>query len=46
MSGADATRIAAVGYVGGMTDRFACRSAVRLLDWPIERLPAGLDLRP
>ena len=32
MSGADATRIAAVGYVGGMTDRFACRSAVRLLD--------------
>ncbi|MDP7550182.1 MAG: HD domain-containing protein [Acidimicrobiales bacterium] len=46
MSGTDATRIAAVGYVGGMTDRFACRSAMRLLDWPLERLPAGLDLRP
>lgn len=46
MSGTDATRIATVGYVGGMTDRFACRSAVRLLGWPAERLPVGLDLRP
>ena len=46
MSGSDATRIATVGYVGGMTDRFACRSAVRLLGWPVDRLPAGLDLRP
>ena len=46
MSGADATRVFAVGYVGGMTDRFACRSAIRLLGWPADRLPAGLDLRP
>ncbi len=34
---------AAVGYVAGMTDRFACRSAVALLDWPTERLPTGID---
>ncbi|MFI5035975.1 MAG: HD domain-containing protein [Acidimicrobiales bacterium] len=34
---------AAVGYVAGMTDRFACRSAVALLDWPLERLPTGID---
>jgi dGTPase len=33
----------AVEYVAGMTDRFACRSAVTLLDWPIERLPNGVD---
>ena len=30
-------------YVAGMTDRFACRSAVALLDWPIDRLPNGID---
>ena len=46
MSDTDTTRIAAVAYVGGMTDRFACRSAVRLLNWSMERLPEGLDLRP
>jgi dGTPase len=33
----------AVGYVAGMTDRFACRSAVALLGWPLERLPTGID---
>lgn len=33
----------AVAYVAGMTDRFACRSAVALLDWPIDRLPSGID---
>jgi len=33
----------AVAYVAGMTDRFACRSAVSLLDWPIDRLPNGID---
>ena len=33
----------AVAYVAGMTDRFACRSAVALLDWPIDRLPQGID---
>jgi dGTPase len=33
---------AAVAYVGGMTDRFACRQAVTLLDWSPERLPRGI----
>jgi len=33
----------AVAYVAGMTDRFACRSAVTLLDWPIDQLPKGID---
>ncbi len=34
----------AVGYVDGMTDRFACAQAVALLQWPADRLPRGLDL--
>ena len=34
----------AVAYVDGMTDRFACAQAVALLDWPVHRLPRGLDL--
>ncbi|HBM56642.1 MAG TPA: deoxyguanosinetriphosphate triphosphohydrolase, partial [Acidimicrobiaceae bacterium] len=38
--GGDAVRLAAVRHVSGMTDRYACRSAVRLLDWDVERLPA------
>ena len=33
---------AAVTYVGGMTDRFACRQGVTLLGWPLERLPRGI----
>ena len=33
----------AVAYVGGMTDRYACRQAVTLLGWPQERLPRGID---
>ncbi|MBI5087505.1 MAG: HD domain-containing protein [Actinobacteria bacterium] len=33
---------AAVAYVGGMTDRFACRQAVTLLGWPADRLPRGI----
>jgi len=37
----DAVRLA-VGYVSGMTDRFACTQAVALLDWPLERLPKGI----
>jgi len=41
--GGDAVRLAAVRHVSGMTDRYACRSAVRLLGWDVERLPAGLD---
>jgi dGTPase len=39
--GPDAVR-SAVNYVSGMTDRFACRQAVALLDWPTDRLPRGL----
>jgi dGTPase len=35
---------AAVTYVGGMTDRFACQRAVQLLDWPTTELPLGIDL--
>jgi dGTPase len=33
----------AVAYVAGMTDRFACRSAVALLAWPVDQLPSGID---
>tara|TARA_Y100000310_G_scaffold267022_1_gene278786 strand:+ start:199 stop:1374 length:1176 start_codon:yes stop_codon:yes gene_type:complete len=38
----DSDRLAVVNYVAGMTDRFACRSAVRLLGWNEERLPTGV----
>ena len=42
--GADTDPLAAaVGYVAGMTDRFAFDTAVRLLDWPVERLPHSFD---
>ena len=34
---------AAVTYVGGMTDRFACRQGVALLGWSTDRLPRGVD---
>jgi dGTPase len=44
-AGSEAALRAAVTYVGGMTDRFACRMAVALLDWPADRLPRGFDLR-
>jgi dGTPase len=40
---AEAFRLA-VAYVGGMTDRYACRQAVALLGWPIDQLPAGIDV--
>ncbi len=33
---------AAVGYVAGMTDRYALRCARQLLDWPDDELPTGL----
>jgi dGTPase len=33
----------AVGYVAGMTDRFACVQAVARLGWPADRLPRGFD---
>ena len=35
---------AAVSYVGGMTDRFACRQAMALVNYPRDRLPAGIDV--
>jgi dGTPase len=35
---------AAVSYVGGMTDRFACRSGLNLLGWAPQQLPDGLGL--
>ena len=35
---------AAVTYVAGMTDRFAFDTATRLLDWPEERRPLGIDV--
>ena len=35
---------AAVTYVAGMTDRFACQCAVALLGWDRARLPGGVDL--
>lgn len=34
----------AVAYVDGMTDRYACVSAVELLGWPEDRLPRGYDV--
>jgi dGTPase len=39
----DAGRVrAAVGYVGGMTDRFAFETAAALLGWDTDRLPRGI----
>jgi dGTPase len=35
---------AAVSYVDGMTDRFACVQALSLLGWPEDRLPRGQDV--
>ncbi|MGC8626196.1 MAG: HD domain-containing protein [Acidimicrobiales bacterium] len=35
---------AAVTYVAGMTDRFACAQAARLLHWQRSEMPAGFDL--
>jgi len=34
----------AVTWVAGMTDRFACVEATRLLDWPEDEWPRGFDL--
>jgi len=42
--GAPETYREAVTYVGGMTDRFACRKAMALLDWERDRLPVGIDV--
>ena len=34
---------AAVAHVAGMTDRYAFDTAERLLDWPADRRPLGID---
>lgn len=39
----DALR-AAVSWVSGMTDRYACRQAMTLLGWDRDRLPEGIDV--
>jgi dGTPase len=44
-AGSDAALRAAVTYVGGMTDRFACSQAVALLGWDPDKLPRGVDTR-
>ncbi len=44
VSGSEAALIGAVTYVGGMTDRFACRQAIAHLGWAPERLPYGMNL--
>jgi dGTPase len=43
-AGSAAALRAAVTYVGGMTDRFACRQALALLGWDRARLPVGIDV--
>jgi dGTPase len=35
---------AAVSYVAGMTDRYACRTAIERLGWPESDLPGGVDV--
>lgn len=42
-AGSQPALAAAVAYVSGMTDRFACRQGVAQLGWPSDRLPAGID---
>ena len=34
---------AAVQYVGGMTDRYACRAGVTELGWDASKLPLGVE---
>jgi dGTPase len=41
-AGSRSALLASVAYVGGMTDRFACRQAVTLLGWQPARLPQGI----
>jgi dGTPase len=43
VAGETAAVRAAVGYVAGMTDRFACRQAVALLGWDPAKLPKAVD---
>jgi len=35
--------VGVVDYVNGMTDRYACAQAVRVLGWTADRLPRGFD---
>ena len=42
--GDSTTQQAAVAYVAGMTDRFACRQAILRLGWDESRLPQGIDV--
>jgi dGTPase len=42
-TGGDPVR-AAVAYVAGMTDRFACVQAARLLGWRRDEMPEGFDV--
>ena len=35
---------AAVGYVAGMTDRFACQQGLTQLNWDRAKLPAGIGM--
>ncbi|MFM2070454.1 MAG: hypothetical protein RLZZ623_717 [Actinomycetota bacterium] len=41
-AGGRSALLASVAYVGGMTDRFACRQATTLLGWHADRLPHGI----
>ena len=45
-AGSAAALRAAVTYVAGMTDRFACQQAVALLGWDPAKLPRGMDTLP
>jgi dGTPase len=36
--------LSAVAYVDGMTDRFACETAMAVLGWDADRLPQGQDV--
>lgn len=40
----DESLFAAVSWVSGMTDRYACGQAVELLGWRQDQLPAGIDV--
>ena len=45
VAGSSSALRAAVTYVGGMTDRFACATAVAELGWDPAKLPQGVDVR-
>jgi dGTPase len=43
-AGSDEALRAAVGYVAGMTDRFACQQGLIHLNWDREKLPYGIGM--